>query len=134
MLYGRRAISTLRTNAGARQARSDNTTGDVLLSPWERRKRGGLNYTRSRKVNGRVVREYVGGGGLGELAALIDAQERQRREEEAAAWKEERERLEELAGLVDEFCEAVETVARATLLAAGFRQHNRGEWRRRRRD
>jgi len=102
------------------------------LSPWEKRERGGLYYTRSRKVNGRVVRKYVGGGALGELAARMDAQERQRREEEAAAWREERERLEELAGLVDELCEAVETVARATLLAAGFRQHNRGEWRRRR--
>ena len=102
------------------------------MSPWERRKRGGRYYTRSRKVNGRVVREYVGGGALGELAALMDTQERQRREEEAAAWREERERLEELADLVDELCEAVETVARATLLAAGFRQHNRGEWRRRR--
>ena len=102
------------------------------MSPWEKRERGGLYYTRSRKVDGRVVREYVGGGALGELAALMDAQERQRREEEAAAWREEQERLEELAGLVDEFREAVETVARATLLAAGFRQHNRGEWRRRR--
>jgi len=132
MLYGRRAISTLRANAGARQARSDNTTGDVPVSPWEKRERGGLYYTRSRKVNGRVVREYVGGGALGELAALIDAQERQRREEEAAAWRQDRERLEELAGLVDELCEDVETVARATLLAAGFRQHKRGEWRRRR--
>ena len=99
---------------------------------WEKRKRGGAYYTRSRKVDGRVVREYVGGGALGEQAALRDAKERQQREEEAAARREERERLEELAGLVDEFCEAVETVARATLLAAGFRQHNRGEWRRRR--
>jgi hypothetical protein len=132
MLCGRRAISTLRANAGAGQARRGNATGDVPVSPWEKRKRGGLYYTRSRKVDGRVVREYVGGGVRGEIAARMDAQERQRREEEAAAWKEERERLEELAGLVDEFCEAVETVARATLLAAGFRQHNRGEWRRRR--
>ena len=102
------------------------------MSPWEKRERGGLYYTRSRKVNGRVVREYVGGGALGELAALMDVEERQRREAEAAAWREERERLEELAGLIDELCEAVETVARATLLAAGFRQHKRGEWRRRR--
>jgi hypothetical protein len=132
MLYGRKAISTLRANAGAGKAWRDNTTGDVPVSPWEKRERGGLYYTRSRRVNGRVVREYVGGGALGELAALTDTQERQRREEEAAAWREERERLEELAGLVDEFCEAVETVARATLLAAGFRQHKRGEWRRRR--
>ena len=45
------------------------------MSPWEKRERGGLYYTRSRKVNGQVVREYVGGGALGELAALIDAQE-----------------------------------------------------------
>ena len=45
------------------------------MSPWEKRKRGGLYYTRSRKVNGRVVREYVGSGALGELAALMDAQE-----------------------------------------------------------
>src|SRR5829696_1002806 len=99
---------------------------------WEKRERGGVYYTRSRKVNGQVVREYIGGGVLGELAAQMDAKKRQRREEETAAWREERECLEELAGLVDELCEDVETVARATLLAAGFRQHNRGEWRRRR--
>jgi hypothetical protein len=102
------------------------------VSPWERRERGGLYYTRSRKVNGRVVREYVGGGVLGELAAQMDAEDRQRRQEEAAAWREERERLEELAGLVDEFCEDVETIARAALLSAGFRRHKHGEWRRRR--
>ena len=45
------------------------------MNPWEKRERGGLYYTRSRKVNGRVVREYVGSGALGELAALMDAQE-----------------------------------------------------------
>jgi hypothetical protein len=97
---------------------------------WEKRERGGTYYTRSRKVNGRVIREYVGGGPLGELAALMDAEERLRREEEAAARIEKRERLEELAGLVDELCEAVETVVQATLLATGFRQHKRGELRR----
>ena len=99
---------------------------------WEKRKRGGAYYTRSRKVDGIVVRQYVGAGVRGEIAARMDAKERQRREAEAAAWREEREHLEELAILVDELCEAVETVARATLLAAGFRQHKRGEWRRRR--
>ena len=99
---------------------------------WERRERGSLYYTRSRKVNGEVIREYVGGGALGELAALIDAEERLRREEAAAAWREERERLEELASLVDELCEDVEIIARSALLAAGFRRHKRGEWRRKR--
>ena len=102
------------------------------MSPWERRERGGLYYTRSRKENGRVVREYVGGGVLGELAARMDAEDRRRRQEEAAAWREERERLEELADLVDELCEDVETIVRSALLVAGFRRHKRGEWRRKR--
>ncbi len=104
------------------------------MSPWERRERGGLYYTRSRKVDGRVVREYVGGGVLGELAARMDAEERRRRDEAAAAWREERDHLEGLAGLLDGFCEDVETMTRAALLAAGFRRHKRGEWRKRRRD
>jgi hypothetical protein len=102
------------------------------LSPWERRERGGLYYTRSRKENGRVIREYVGGGVLGELAARMDAEDRRRRQEEAAAWREEQERLEEFAGLVDELCEDIETIVRCALLAAGFRRHKRGEWRRKR--
>ena len=102
------------------------------MSPWESRERGGLYYTRSRKEDGRMVREYVGGGVLGEIAALEDEYERRRRQEEAAFWKEERERLEELAAPVDELCEAAEILARATLLAAGYRRHNRGEWRKRR--
>jgi hypothetical protein len=99
---------------------------------WEKRERGGLYYTRSRKVNGKVLREYVGGGVLGEIAALEDEFERRRREEDAAFWEEQREQLEALSAPVDELCEAAETIARAVLLAAGFRRHNRGEWRKRR--
>ncbi len=102
------------------------------MSPWERRERGGPYYTRSRKEGGRVLREYIGGGVLGEIAALEDEYERRCREEEAALCKEERERLEGLMAPVDELCEAAEVLARAALLAAGYRRHNRGEWRKRR--
>jgi hypothetical protein len=102
------------------------------LSPWERRERGGPYYTRSRKEGGRVIREFVGGGVLGEIAALEDEYERRQREEEAAFCKEERERLEGLMAPIDELCEAAEVLARAALVAAGYRRHNRGEWRKRR--
>jgi hypothetical protein len=102
------------------------------LSPWERRERGGPYYTRSRKEGGRVVREYVGRGALGEIAALEDEYERRRREEEASFCKEERERLEGLMAPVDELCEVAEVLARAALVAAGYRRHNRGGWRKRR--
>lgn len=102
------------------------------MSPWERRARGGLYYTRSRREDGRIVREYVGGGELGELAAQMDAEKRQSRREERAARKQERERLEAVMEPVEELCEAAEVIARAALLASGYRQHNRGEWRKRR--
>jgi hypothetical protein len=99
------------------------------VSPWERRERGGLYYTRSHKEDGKVVREYVGGGVLGELAARLDAGRRRRRQEEEARRREERERLDALSAPVEELCEAVEVIARAALLASGYRRHNHGEWR-----
>jgi hypothetical protein len=79
-----------------------------------------------------VIREYVGGGVLGEIAALEDTHERRlREEEEAAYWKEERERLETLIAPVEELCEAAEILAQAHLVAGGYRRTG-GHWRRRR--
>ena len=102
------------------------------MSPWEWRERGGLYYTRSRKEGGRVVREYVGGGILGKLASQMDAEARQRREAETAALREDKKRTAELEKPVDELCEATDLLVKATLLASGYHQHNRGEWRLRR--
>jgi hypothetical protein len=102
------------------------------VSPWERRERGGLYYTRSRKEGGKVIREYVGGGLIGELAARMDAEERRLREEEKTGRREEHERLDALVASVEELCEAAEVIARAALIASGYHRHNRGEWRKRR--
>jgi hypothetical protein len=102
------------------------------LSPWERRERGGLYYTRSRKEGGKVVREYVGGGLIGELAARMDTEKRRLREEEKVSRREEHERLDALAAPLEELCAATEVIARAALIASGYHQHNRGEWRKRR--
>jgi hypothetical protein len=68
-------------------------------------------------------------GVLGEIAALEDEYERRRQEEEAAYWKEELERLEELAVPVLELSEAAEILVRAHLIACGYHRH-KGEWRR----
>lgn len=102
------------------------------MSPWERRKRGGLYYTTSSKEDGRVVREYVGTGPFAEQIAEADALFRRFREQEAQAQKKEREHLEAIVAPVEELCEAAEILARATLLAAGYHRHNRGEWRKKR--
>ena len=79
-----------------------------------------------------MVREYVGGGVLGEIAALQDEYERRQREEEAALEKEQRQRLGDLMAPVDELCEAAEILTQVVLVTAGYRRHNRGEWRKRR--
>ena len=99
---------------------------------WERRKRGGLYYTRSRKIKGRVVREYVGGGLAGQLAATIDAAHRAERQAREKALRDERDCLEAADAQVVMLCGVVEALVRETLIQAGYHQHHRGEWRRKR--
>jgi hypothetical protein len=96
---------------------------------WEK---GGRYYTRSKRANGRVVREYVGGGEAGEAAAREDAAERDRREAVRQLVRAERDQLGELDALVGELVRLADLVARAALLAAGYRQHDRGQWRKQR--
>jgi hypothetical protein len=96
---------------------------------WERRSRGTRYYTRSKKIGGQVVREYVGGGVLGALAAQRDADGRAKIEQEARAWNALRVRLEQADAAAQELCEATEVAAGIVLVLAGYHQHHRGEWR-----
>jgi hypothetical protein len=95
---------------------------------WER----GRYYSRSRRVNGRVVREYVGSGEVARLAARTDAADRERRRAERAALRAREAELDALDAPLKQLDELADLVARAALEAAGFHRHNRGEWRRRR--
>jgi hypothetical protein len=111
-------MATAATTEAGQTARGNITMG------WEK----GRYYTRSRKVNGRVVREYVGTGDVAEQAAMIDAIARQGREARRAA----RAELTALDAPLDDLAEQTDLLARAALAAAGYRQHHRGEWRKRR--
>ena len=97
---------------------------------WEERG-GGRYYYRTQWVEGRPVKEYVGGGLRGELAAEADRIERERREAEGARERRELKCLRELAAPLGELSEAAEALVRAELVAGGYHRH-KGEWRRER--
>ena len=92
----------------------------------------GRYYVRTVKRDGRAVHEYVGGGELGALAAIADARQAAEREARAAAWRAEKARLEALDAALDRLYDAADQLARLALSAAGYHQHDRGQWRKRR--
>ena len=89
-------------------------------------------YYRVRRVNGKVVREYVGTGRVAELAAKMDALERDQRRLAALTFRREKAKLTAIDNDIKALAEMTDLVARAALLAAGYHQHKRGEWRKRR--
>ena len=100
---------------------------------WETRGHRGRYYTRSRRIDGRVVREYVGCGRKGELAAMADAQRRATREADRAAIRTERERVRAIDAALMDLHRTVDQLTRGALMAAGFERHKR-QWRHRRDD
>lgn len=100
---------------------------------WERRERGGLYYTRSRRVRGRVVREYFGCGEVARAIAVLDELDREERCTQRA--ERELELLGPMAALraVDALEGTVDSIVEAALTAAGYHRH-RGQWRKRRRN
>ena len=99
---------------------------------WEPRTRGTSYYTRTHRTDAGWAREYVGAGWAGELAAAEDAMHREARERAAADQRTERERLAELDVPLEALDAKAEALYRAALVLAGYRQHDRGQWRKRR--
>jgi hypothetical protein len=89
-------------------------------------------YFRYGKLNGRVTRQYLGAGAVAELAAAADALRRADRRAAAEVRRAEQARWAEATAPLLELSRAVDVVVRAALLAAGYRQHSRSSWRRRR--
>lgn len=90
----------------------------------------GRYYYKKRRINGRVVSEYVGTGELAGLVAKLNEIDQQRRLLEQAQRREELAELTRLDSQVDDFCATVKEIVKAVLLATGHHQHKR-QWRKR---
>ena len=102
----------------------------VTAMAWERRG-GRAYYYRSVRDGERVKKEYLGTGEIAEALARSDETIRRVRELGRARERAEVERLEDLAAPARELDEVAEVLARAHLVAAGYRRR-KGEWRMRR--
>ena len=91
-------------------------------------------YCRHRRDGGRPRTVYVGAAGspAAELAAAADHLRRLGREAAARDRQAEQARHREAEAPLLALCVRTDVLTRAALLAAGFRQHDRGEWRKRR--
>jgi hypothetical protein len=98
---------------------------------WETRGGTKRYYTRSRRVKGRVVREYLGRGERAEQAAREDRQARLDRQARKQQQALEVARFGAIIRMGEEYHDAVEIVSRAMMICAGYHYH-RGEWRKRR--
>jgi hypothetical protein len=105
------------------EARFASLGGSIVT--WETRRGRGCYYTRTRREDGRRIREYIGIGQEARRAAEED--EARRRQVEA-----ERDAARALAEDVQTLSELADLLARAALLAAGYHRPNRGLWRKRR--
>jgi hypothetical protein len=99
---------------------------------WETRGDGRLRryYYSARRVGGKVVKAYRGGGTVGLHAAQADDERRLREQGEALVRARRRAELIALDDLTQALHERCALLAEAALLAAGYRRHNRWKWRR----
>ncbi len=99
---------------------------------WEKRRRNRRYYDTTRWIDGAARKVYIGKGFVGELAAERALQRRLGREAERERLQAEKAAHDRVSRLLDELDHMADLLARASLLAAGFHQHDRGSWRRRR--
>ena len=85
---------------------------------WERRG-ATICFYHPRRVDGRVVKDYLGCGNAAQLAADVIAEARDRRASIIQARKAEQARLVELDGAVDRLDRACDLMTEATLTVGG---------------
>ena len=95
---------------------------------WDR----GRYYTRSKRIGGRVIREYIGGGILGHVAAELDRADRERRATQAAELRAEQAADREREAAAADTFRRVDSILADVLTQAGYHRPRRGRWRRKR--
>ena len=93
----------------------------------------GRYYYRSRRVGKKFVKDYLGGGLAGEIAARQDAEVLERRRKAKAEVMHLAATLRDVDDLVGELNRGVDMLVAAKLLAAGFHRHGKS-WRKKRRE
>jgi hypothetical protein len=92
-------------------------------------------YYQRERVHGRIVYTYYGAGKLAPLVAEIDQIDHERRQQERWEGQMARSEFAELAAAPEDLTlllEQAQRAAAAALEAAGYHQHKRGEWRKKR--
>ncbi len=100
--------------------------------PWEKRKGRGRYYVRAYKDGGKIIREYIGMGPVAEAVAQAGAEAREVRLELEAAQRQARERARDLERQLNALCRLADDLVGEELRAAGYHQHARGAWRKKR--
>jgi hypothetical protein len=89
---------------------------------------------RSVRRGGRVTSEYRGSGETALLFTQWDAIDRDEKDYGRSEASDERKHVDDLEMRLDELCAEGDAIAREALTAAGYHQHHRGDWRKRRVD
>ena len=99
--------------------------------PWSRR---GANdyYYLSRQIGGKTRNTYLGKGAAATLAIVAGETGRLEREVRRGGRPVKRSTLPNEHQHIRELCTSLRHLVREELLAAGYHQHARGQWRRRR--
>lgn len=92
-------------------------------------RRNSFYYYRKRRIGGRVVSEYMGGGDLAHLVAHWDSIKREGRDEERHNLTAKRAELMAEDKALADLEQTIGTLVQGILLVEGYHTH-KGQWRR----
>ena len=94
---------------------------------WELRN-GKRYYYRKIRRGRRVISEYVGAGEFADLMLELDEFDRAEKTDSRTAWKNEKDEAKRLNKDISQLAKIINSMARASLLVAGYHSH-KGQWR-----